>query len=370
MSVYLERCESYEQLEVRSIVTKLIKSIMEEKGLDARGKKVLIKPNLLSGRAPRLGVTTHPFFVSAAASYFIELGAQVTIADSPGGVYNEAALRSIYKIAGMQQAAKDSGAMLNYDTSSRRISFKGERVHGFEVIRPIAEAELTVNLARLKTHALCAMSAAVKNMYGAVPGLQKAEMHARFPKRADFASMLVDLCAATAPQINIVDAIEAMEGNGPAHGTLKKVGAVLGSANAFELDAVCADIMGYRPEEVGTLAESIERGYCGREPQIIGEDAARFRTHFKRPDGNAGGLLKQLPSIFGGRLQKWLEPAPFVVGGRCIGCAECVRCCPAQVIKISENKAEIDTSDCIKCYCCQELCPAKAVEVRRRFFFK
>jgi Pyruvate/2-oxoacid:ferredoxin oxidoreductase delta subunit len=103
---------------------------------------------------------------------------------------------------------------------------------------------------------------------------------------------------------------------------------------------------------------------------LLDGDYTKYVSDFKRPDSHAGGLIKQLPVVFGGRLQRYLEPRPVVNKSKCIGCRECQKCCPAQTIKIENNKATIIRENCIKCYCCQELCPKKAIYIKRSIFLK
>jgi len=372
--VYLSKCEDYDENRINKVITDLIDKICADNGFDSfEGKKVVIKPNLLAKKTPDEAVTSMPEFVAVAAKYFVDRKAFVTIADSPGGAYTLPLLTGIYNATGMKKAAAQSGAVLNKDLSYEKVSFKeGVTVKRFEIITPLSQCDLVVNLAKLKTHGMCSMTAAVKNLFGSIPGLKKAEMHARFPKRKDFDSQLVDLCLLNAPQINIVDIVDAMEGNGPSNGTIKHVGAVAGSANPFALDLLCSSLMCYKPSEVGTVAESVKRGLCPKNAKnldVIGENPEDYTSYFKRPDGNAGGFLKKLPTMMGGRIQKFLEPKPSVIKSKCVGCGKCVEACPEKTMKISEGKAVINSEKCIKCYCCQELCPMKAIKVKRNFLF-
>lgn len=374
--VYLYDLDSYDYDKVKDTVFFLISGMLDDNGITVEslaGKKVVLKPNLLAKREAEAGITAHPSFVQAAGEFFVGLGADTVIADSPGGVYNVSTLEGIYKVTGMNDAAVKSGAVTNKDTGYVSVHEPEASARKFNIINPLNEADLVVNLARLKTHALCEVSLSVKNMFGAIPGLQKAEQHARFPGRTEFADMLCDLCLVTAPQINIIDGVCGMEGNGPAGGTLKKVGAVIASANPFAADIVAAKIMGYNEKEVGTIDCAVKRGLCPESIgglEIIGEDYTKYVSSFKRPDASAGGLLKQLPSMFGGKLQKFLEPKPVVNKKKCIGCGECMRNCPVSTIKIKDKKAEIEPKACIKCYCCQEFCPVKAIKVKSNFIFK
>lgn len=371
--IYALKCSDYDENIVKECVYELLNRQTEELGFEISGKNILLKPNLLAKRTPNMAVTTNPQILKYAALFFTERGGEVLVADSPGGVYNASILKGVYKVSGIERAAEEGGAKLNFNTGYKNMPADGKKSKNFDIIEPVVQADLVVNLPRLKTHALCEMSAAVKNMFGSIPGLMKAEMHARFPARSDFAAMLVDLCILTAPQINVLDAVICMEGNGPAGGSLKKVGLLLGGVNPFVLDRIGAYLMGYEANEVGTLSESIKRGLTPEnieEVEISGEDIKPYKSDFLRPDGHAGGIVKQIPTLFGGRVQKWMEPRPQVIEEKCIGCGECERCCPVKTIEIKDGKAHINSEKCIKCYCCQELCAMKAIRVKRKKFLK
>ena len=368
--VYLEELCSYEYEKVKGTLFGLLDRVIADNSWDAeffKGKNVAVKPNLLSASDAEKCVTSHPTFVKAVCEYFCALGANVVVCDSPGGTYNRASLSAVYRVSGMLAALEGTGAVLNSDLGFELVSRREYSDFCFNIINPLVKADVIVNLSRLKTHALCEMTAAVKNMFGSIPGLQKAEQHARFPSREAFADMLCGLCLINAPQINITDAVICMEGNGPSGGTLKKVGAVIAGANPFCTDLLCSYLMGYKPREVGTVDCAIKRGLCPetvKELEVIGEPAERFASQFKRPDSRAGGIVKQIPSVFGGRLRLALEPRPIIGKRTCVGCGICAANCPVSAISIECGKASIDSQKCIKCYCCQEFCPQKAVKAK------
>ncbi len=361
--VYLSSGKTYQQKEVTSVLDDLLDKICADNNFtDFQGKKVVLKPNLLAKRAPDMGVTTQPSFVIAASEYFSQKGADVVIADSPGGVYHPIILKNLYKVCKMDEATK---AVLNLDIESGQLTYNDKE---FSIIKPLVEADIVVNLARMKTHTLCDMTAAVKNLFGSIPGLMKAEYHAKYPNKKVFSEMLVDLCLANAPQINIIDGIIGMEGEGPANGTPIKTGVVIGSANPFAADCLCAHLMGFDENEVDTVRISRERGLCSRveELDVIGEEISAYMFKFKRPKGSKTsiGLLRILPNFIKRQFENKV-PYPFVLQENCIGCGECARCCPAETIEIKEKKAYINYDKCIKCFCCQELCPQKAVVVKK-----
>jgi len=369
--VYLSALGEYDLDKVRAVLYPMLDGVIADNGWtkeEFSGKNVTVKPNLLSKSNVDKCVTTHPSYTKAACEYFAALGAKVTVADSPGGTYNKITFTSIARETGTLDAAISSGAVLNENFGYKLTSDHSVSKFNFNIIDPLCSADVVVNLCRLKTHALCEMTAAVKNMFGSIPGLQKAEQHARFPSSESFADMLCDLCLITAPCINVVDAVMCMEGNGPSGGTLRKVGAVMASADPFSLDLLSSHIMGYKPQEVGTVDCAVRRGLCPAKVSglcIVGEDAEKFACKFVRPDSKAGGIVKQIPSIFGGRLRTALEPRPVVTKSMCVGCGICAKNCPVHTITIDDkHKAHINKSHCIKCYCCQEFCPQKAIRAK------
>lgn len=374
-NVYLKSLQDYEFDNVKSVLFPIFDKLCQENGFDngyLEGKKVVIKPNLLAKCTPEQAVTTHPSFMQASCEYFLSKGAYVTAADSPGGVYNKVLFTGICRQTGIAQAISAAGAVLNDDYSFEQVCDKTKSKYTFNIIKPLIGADVVVNLCRLKTHALCEMTAAVKNMFGAIPGLQKAEQHARFSTRISFANMLCDLCLITAPQINITDAVVCMEGNGPSGGTLRKMGLVIASANPFSSDLLSSTLMGYDTDEVGTVQCAIKRGLCVDNVNklcLIGENYKDYACKFVRPDSRAGGIVKQIPSVLGGHVKNALEPRPVVKKQVCVGCGICKDNCPVDAIDIQNKKAKINKNKCIRCYCCQEFCPKKAVKAKSVLHF-
>ena len=138
------------------------------------GKRVLIKPNLLMRRQPQEATTTHPLLIKSLADWLYRAkAAQVIIADSPGGLYTPAALRGIYQTCGMQQAAEQSGAVLNFDVGYQTVAAKDACIcREFNLIHPVVQADLILSVGKLKTHCMTGLSGGVKNLFGCIPGLQ------------------------------------------------------------------------------------------------------------------------------------------------------------------------------------------------------
>ena len=122
--VYVRALDTYEYNRVSAVLFPLLDALLADNAIEKSalcGKKVVLKPNLVAKREAETGITTHPAFIRACASYFKKCGAQVTIADSPGGVYTVSALDGIYNTTGMRKAAHESGASLYTDVTYQRV---------------------------------------------------------------------------------------------------------------------------------------------------------------------------------------------------------------------------------------------------------
>ena len=370
--VIINRCESYDAGEVGAVIRAQLASLGAGGSLFA-GKTAVIKPNLVVPVTPDKCVTTHPSLVEAAARYIMENGGKVMIAESPAGPYAESLLNRSYKITGMADAAAKTGAVLNYDTSARPFNAPDAVTsHFFDVITPVCDADIVINISKLKTHTLTVMTAAVKNLFGVVPGMGKLGTHARYKNQDHFQSALVDLTSALCEAkhvISIVDAVDAMEGNGPSGGNPRHVGCILAGRNPFAVDLACAEITGLTGS-VKMLRYAAERGLCPLSAgslSLTGDDIGLFKIgNFARPDTNLGKKFGSLP--------RFLSPRPVIDRAKCTGCAKCCISCPVKTIVMKQidgkKKAEIHKKDCIRCFCCQELCPSGAVKIKKNVIFR
>lgn len=382
--VALSRIDNYNVDAIESVIREQIKKLGVSDMFT--GKRVAIKPNLVMKKSPEAAATTHPAVLEAMIRILKESAADIVIAESPGGLYTPQTLTSTYKGCGIAAVAERCSVRLNLDTSARDTDApSGKTSKMFSVITPILDADVIVNLAKLKTHALTGYSGAVKNYFGVVPGVTKFEMHARFPDYGDFGSMIADLCQMIQekkPTFNLLDGILAMEGNGPTGGNARKLDCLIAGVNPFTVDAVGSHIIDVHG--IIMLDEGKARGLSPDNISdvtlISDEPLENFTVHdFVKPETKSSkgsvSLLGKLPTMFGGRLNKWLQPRPVINKKICVGCAECERSCPRHTIEMRINKkgkkqAYIIDSECIKCYCCQELCPLKAVKIKKNFIIK
>ena len=133
----------------------------------------------------------------------------------------------------MEQAAENAGAVLNEDFEQVTVyEEKSVVLRQMQICRYLTQADAVIDCAKLKTHGLTQYTGAVKNLYGCVPGTVKVEYHFRMPALKDFSQMLVDLCEHIRPVVSLIDAVEAMEGDGPSGGTMRKMNCLIASSSA------------------------------------------------------------------------------------------------------------------------------------------
>ena len=362
MEVRLQCCENYEPDTCRAALEAAVGSLDWVKP----GMKIGIKTNLLTAAAPEKAATTHPALLTALTELLIERGASVVIGDSPGGVYTAAYLDKVYDACGLRQC-EAAGAALNHDFSVADTVFpQGAVLKSFVRTAWLDSCDAIINFCKLKTHGMMGMTCAVKNFFGTIPGTMKPGYHYRFPQPEDFASMLADLQLYWKPRLHLVDAVTAMEGNGPGSGTPKHTGLLLACENPFALDQVCAGLMGLEPERVLTQKVALSRGLVPAFTTNVPWE--NYRSEFVLPPTRSTVFFRFLPGKAGEKLQKSLQkalsPRPELAEN-CIGCGKCAKICPANAIKIEKNRPVFNRKACIGCFCCQEFCPKGALEARR-----
>ena len=363
--VSLAKCTNYNDKEVEAALRKAISAVTDLSYI-TEGTRVVIKPNLVSFLSPDRAATTHPVVLNALIRILNEKGAKITVGDSPGGLFNSVYVNRVYKATGMNNI---EGAVLNRNFSqSVHHSDSALRAREFAYTSYLDDADVIINLCKLKTHGMMGMSNAVKNMFGIIPGTVKPEFHFKFPDHNDFADMLIDLNESFRPALCICDAVTGMEGNGPTSGTPRDIGLIAASENPYKLDLVCAKIIGLEKDNVPTLKRAFERGLAPSDAGqvvtegdindfIIGDFELIPRKSITFND--AGG------SIMAGIIRKCMCSRPALLKHKCIGCGECFRICPAKAIEMKNNLPVIDRSKCIYCFCCQEFCPEGAMHVKR-----
>lgn len=333
--------------------------------------RVALKPNLIQAKSPEMApVTTHPTIIRSVARYLYEHGIQkVVIAESSGGPYTAEAMKNVYRVCGIRHM--EPYASLNSEFGFQSVNTPDGFVnHSFNIINPIADADYIINLPKLKTHAMTGYSGGIKNLFGTIPGLQKPQWHYRFPNIEDFSNMLVELSLVIHPQVTLIDAIDAMEGNGPTGGTSHPLHMILASRDMYTQDFFATKLMGLEPSDIVMIRQSMERGLVHpKDIQLIGDPVPDNLTAFVKPDTKSLTFSDHMPRIlqkpFTTLAARILKSYPKLDEEKCIGCGKCAESCPAHIIDIKHKKAKFKKKGCISCFCCQEMCPMKAISVKK-----
>lgn len=372
--VAIVRCEDYSGGNLRAALEEALALLGDLDEL-AAGADVLLKPNLLSPRPPEDGVVTHPALVRTVAEIFLQRGCRVGVGDSPGGRVKRFA--EVWRKSGTADALAGSGAYCAEFRSVAMVPVPGGVVASEVPIgRPVLDAGFLVDLPKLKTHQVTILTGAVKNMFGAVAGLAKGELHKAAPDPVDFAEAVCDVYSVVKPHLVIMDAITCMEGDGPVGGTLRQLGLILAGTDAVAVDTVAAEMIGLPAKSIPVLEAAGRRGLgCNDIEQIevvgLPLDSVRVRDYALPRESMLGRLPRWVLYLAARYVRAWPHPSAL----RCTRCGECIAGCPVGALSWTTGAGApvLDKCKCIRCLCCYEFCPSDAVELRRsivaRLFF-
>lgn len=276
---------------------------------------------------------------------------------------------------------------LNY-TPHEAIDFEEETK--VRVSKLCREADLFINLPKLKMHFETMMSVCLKNLIGCLVGLDsKQKVHDSLAKN------ILHLNRALKPHLHIVDGLIGMEGTGPSRGTPVKMNLVIAGDDPFAVDLLCARLVGVDHWEVPVLRTALRLGSATSEHvrHVDGLDLSKYARSFCRPKAN---VLARLASnqrwqryligirlhpfvswIFNldtvGKLLNWSglrqdifnlqEPniaGVRVLNDRCDDCRICSRYCP---MLLNPPHEVMKSSECIECLYCYLVCPVNAMQV-------
>lgn len=362
-TVSITTTDGYELLPLRQAVIRLLEPLGGISAFINSGDQVLLKPNLLSAKEPAKAVTTHPAVVRVVAELVREAGGVVLIGDSPGiGGFLRVAEKS-----GISDAAHDSGASLVEFKDGVEVQGKGT-FRSIRLARAYYEADKIINLPKLKTHEMMTMTCAVKNLFGAVVGAEKAGWHLKAGRSQQlFARLMLEIYLLKKPVLNIVDAVTAMEGNGPGSGDPIKLGVLIAGVNPVAVDVIAGKLAGMPANLLHIEREAVNMGL----PGALSEDIVLCGTplgdipevRFKLP----AGLDVQfgLPSFLTKVLKNHLTSYPAADPKTCVLCGICRDACPPAAITIQNSALSVDKARCIRCWCCRELCPHDAMLTTR-----
>ncbi len=270
--VILARCDAYDQAALVPLAERLLAAA---NFAPKAGTRVLVKPNLLRSDAKGL-ICTNARLVAAVCRYLLACGCRVSIGDSPGFGSAPGVARSI----GLQEAlAHTLGAMpggkdipiLTLDSPVTRPLGLGGSI---ALSRHALEADHILNLPKMKAHSQMRMTGAVKNLFGCVPGVRKAVLHARHGDKtkgdaARFPALIADIMAHLPPVTSLLDGIVAMHVTGPSNGKPYPANLLAASASPVALDTAVYTLMGVSPDQIPLWHELQRRKAPGAFVQHI-----------------------------------------------------------------------------------------------------
>lgn len=256
--VSLIRAQSYELAQLRASLEAVLEPLGGMRAFVKPGDRVLLKPNLLTGARPTKECVTRPELVYCVAQLVKEVGGHPFLGDGPA-------------FGSAEGVARANGYMpLIEELQLPIIEFHGKRYETVSeefnhllLSKEAMDADVVINLPKVKSHMQLTLTMGVKNLFGCVPGKMKAWWHMEAGKSQErFAAMLVETARAINPDLTILDGIIGHEGNGPSGGEPRQLGVLAASANVFALDRSLVEILQIDPTIIPTVVASQRLGLC------------------------------------------------------------------------------------------------------------
>ena len=363
--VLISDCKSYESTALKLAIQESINELGGWKQFIKPEQKVLLKINLIGPKKPEKAATTHPEFVRAVGQLIKEFGVDVYVGDSSGGaIAGMAPTKKSFIVSGIQGMANEEGfTIINFDEIGPvKKEVEGNYTDDLYITKAFDEMDVVINLPKMKTHSMGIYTGAVKNLFGAIPGLRKAKYHKEGPNPLDFGEFLADIHRSIDNMpLHIMDGVLSMAGEGPTAGKVYPAGKILVSEDPLALDRVAIEMMGIDSDKVPILKASIKRkigNWNMSDIEIIG--TFEKLKNYKLPKRYYSKETMDYDRVKG--VIDFFKAVPVVDQKKCIGCNSCVDSCPVNAIDI-ETKL-IDYDKCIDCLCCHELCMIEAIELK------
>ena len=372
MNVILKKCESYDFILVKEKVNEIfLESNLLEKINE--NTNVFVKLNLVGPFDASLGITTHPIIVKAVLEILNTKTKNIIIGDNPATRDQVATMKK----CGIYEVIKEYDCKILEQTNFTTITNSNPFIYSeFEVSKQMIDADVLINLPKLKTHTLAYMTVAEKNFFGLIYGLNKSAWHVKANNPLHFGNAINDLYGALLEAykgktiFHLCDGILGLEGEGPSSaGDAKYANALIASYDAISLDRVACELVKLDQNKIYITNIGQERGYGEGDLSkinIIGNQLNDFQDiSFKAPKDSLSHIgLKFLKFKF---LRNMILEHPTINKDKCIKCGECVKICPPKTMKIEKGQfPHLKNNQCIRCWCCAEVCPKNAIEKSKR----
>jgi uncharacterized protein (DUF362 family) len=263
-TVSLIRARSYELPSLRSSIEQLLEPLGGMETFVKQGDRVLLKPNLLTGSRPTKECITRPEVVYCVAQLVKEAGGKPFLGDSPA--FGSA--KGVAKANGYLPLLEELDIAI-VEFHGKRYQTASENFEHLRLSKEAMDADVVINLPKIKSHMQLTLTMGVKNLFGCVPGKMKAWWHMEAGKDENrFGEMLVETARAIEPDLTIIDGIIGHEGNGPSGGEPRELGILGASGHVFALDRAIVEILNVDPASVPTLAAQSRLNLCSELAEI------------------------------------------------------------------------------------------------------
>jgi uncharacterized protein (DUF362 family) len=255
---------------------------LRELGASVKGRRVFLKPNMVEYE-PGTAINTHPQLVAGAAIACRRAGAsEVVIGEGPGHRRDIEYLLTATGLADQLREQRIRFVDLNHD-DVRMVRLNSWFTGLRELALPVEllKSDFIISMPKLKTHHWAGITCSMKNLFGTVPGAVYG-----WPKNVlhlhGIPNSIVDLVSTIRPHFSIVDAVMAMEGDGPIMGQPRALGFIAMGSDLVAVDATCARVIGLDPVKIDYLRSASRFLGVSEDARIDqrGESPLRYATEF------------------------------------------------------------------------------------------
>ena len=329
------------------------------------GHRVFIKPNFV---APFQDAVTSCALLAAIISLVRDAGGKPLIGESSGFEFDTA---HTFKALGLHDFAKAHGVpLLNLDDQDFvPMTVEEGPVRRLWIAQSALEADVLINLPRLKRHSLTRVTLGMKNLFGLLRRDSRRLLHAW-----GIEAGIVVLNRMIRPDLTIVDGLTIL--SRAVYGRAEPAGVLVGSSDLWALDPFCAGLLGVDFKRVPHIIQ-----WAGRDPQyqIVGDTPPFVRNRDSRDS-----LLDRLYRlVFQGvyladsayaafrpghsllpAVHYWLGVRPVIRSGDCTECGDCAETCPIDAIDVAGRRIIPSACMSLRCLRCVQVCPENAIEVK------
>ncbi len=269
-TVALSRCEDYSQPKISEAISRQFELLGGVEKFVKRGDSVLLKPNFIAPKSRRHATQTDPVVIIETSKLLKDFGAKPFVGDSPawGNVF------SCVRKLRLEEPLRKLAVPIKQLNKPKSCQIDDKTKVGISSIA--LDADVIINLPKLKTHQQLVATFAIKNMFGCVSGKRKAIWHFKKGKEADdFCKLLIGIYKYLNPVLTIIDAVTVMDGAGPIRGRARPLGYILGGEDPVACELVCSKLVNIEPDDVPIIKTAKKIGFgCSDfdKIKIVGDD--------------------------------------------------------------------------------------------------